>query len=150
MYDDTNGRLSCDMDHDCKAEVTHVDQDGFVYCTDHGLARRLMATLPQAPPVGAAQAATSGAYSTSSSTPLLTTWRSGARTGPAGRTWVSSDPTSPGCLPQSGTVLRKWVPARAEAEPSPGCWESGEVIDPEVADHLASSRGLADNERESR
>lgn len=30
----------CDMQADCIEPVTHIDQDGFAYCTDHGLARR--------------------------------------------------------------------------------------------------------------
>lgn len=30
----------CDMQADCTEPVTHIDQDGFAYCTDHGLARR--------------------------------------------------------------------------------------------------------------
>jgi hypothetical protein len=36
-----NGILKCDMCEDCTAIVTHIDQKGFVYCTDHGLERRL-------------------------------------------------------------------------------------------------------------
>ena len=33
-------RLQCDMDKSCMSEVTHIDCSGFVYCTDHGVARR--------------------------------------------------------------------------------------------------------------
>ncbi|QWY82830.1 hypothetical protein PP641_gp090 [Arthrobacter phage SilentRX] len=32
--------LSCDMSEDCKAEVTHIDNSGWLYCTSHGIARR--------------------------------------------------------------------------------------------------------------
>jgi len=32
--------LRCDMTEDCAEPVTHIDQDGFAYCTDHGLQRR--------------------------------------------------------------------------------------------------------------
>jgi hypothetical protein len=32
--------LKCDMDHECTAEVTHIDNSGFVYCESHGLRRR--------------------------------------------------------------------------------------------------------------
>lgn len=31
---------SCDMDPGCIDPVTHIDQDGFVYCEAHGLSRR--------------------------------------------------------------------------------------------------------------
>jgi hypothetical protein len=30
----------CDMTAECDRPVTHLDQDGYVYCTDHGLSRR--------------------------------------------------------------------------------------------------------------
>jgi hypothetical protein len=33
-------RLTCDMERDCPAPVTHIDCKGFVYCTAHGLERR--------------------------------------------------------------------------------------------------------------
>ena len=32
--------LRCDMDRTCAETVTHVDNQGFVYCTTHGLRRR--------------------------------------------------------------------------------------------------------------
>jgi hypothetical protein len=32
--------LKCDMNTECEAPVTHIDQDGFTYCTDHGIDRR--------------------------------------------------------------------------------------------------------------
>lgn len=32
--------LHCDMTADCPEPVTHIDSDGFAYCTDHGLERR--------------------------------------------------------------------------------------------------------------
>ena len=32
--------LKCDMLTDCTAEVTHIDEKGWVYCTEHGLIRR--------------------------------------------------------------------------------------------------------------
>lgn len=32
--------LLCDRDRSCCAPVTHIDQKGFVYCTNHGLSRR--------------------------------------------------------------------------------------------------------------
>ena len=32
--------LSCDMETNCPAEVTHIDNKGYVYCTEHGLDRR--------------------------------------------------------------------------------------------------------------
>lgn len=34
------GEPRCDMTADCTEPVTHLDQDGFVYCTTHGLQRR--------------------------------------------------------------------------------------------------------------
>jgi hypothetical protein len=33
-------RLTCDMQRDCAAPVTHIDRGGYVYCTRHGLQRR--------------------------------------------------------------------------------------------------------------
>lgn len=33
-------RLSCDMQADCHATVTHLDEKGFVYCTEHGITRQ--------------------------------------------------------------------------------------------------------------
>lgn len=30
----------CDMTADCDRPITHLDQAGFVYCTQHGLQRR--------------------------------------------------------------------------------------------------------------
>jgi hypothetical protein len=35
-----NGTLCCDMAHECKAAVTHIDEKGFVYCADHGATRK--------------------------------------------------------------------------------------------------------------
>lgn len=32
--------LTCQMTAHCPHDVTHLDQDGFVYCTDHGRVRR--------------------------------------------------------------------------------------------------------------
>ena len=32
--------LHCDMSHDCESPVTHIDQDGYAYCTTHGEQRR--------------------------------------------------------------------------------------------------------------
>jgi hypothetical protein len=32
--------LACDMDHDCAEPVTHIDANGFAYCTPHGIQRR--------------------------------------------------------------------------------------------------------------
>lgn len=32
--------LHCEMSETCTQEVTHVDQDGYTYCTSHGVARR--------------------------------------------------------------------------------------------------------------
>ncbi len=32
--------LLCDMDEACLREVTHIDSNGFIYCTDHGIQRR--------------------------------------------------------------------------------------------------------------
>lgn len=32
--------LKCDMTKTCAADVTYIDDKGFVYCTDHGLQRR--------------------------------------------------------------------------------------------------------------
>lgn len=32
--------LKCDMTKDCTAIVTHIDGNGFVYCTRHGLLRK--------------------------------------------------------------------------------------------------------------
>lgn len=32
--------LKCDMTHDCMGEVTHIDDDGFAYCTPHGQTRQ--------------------------------------------------------------------------------------------------------------
>jgi hypothetical protein len=36
-----NQQLACDMRFDCDAPVTHMDHKGFVYCTEHGLRRRV-------------------------------------------------------------------------------------------------------------
>lgn len=32
--------LTCDMVKGCPAPVTHIDRDGYVYCTQHGQTRR--------------------------------------------------------------------------------------------------------------
>lgn len=32
--------LKCDMVSDCTAEVTHIDNKGYIYCTEHGIERR--------------------------------------------------------------------------------------------------------------
>lgn len=36
----THGTLKCDMLVACKADVTHVDNKGYAYCTSHGERRR--------------------------------------------------------------------------------------------------------------
>lgn len=33
-------RLTCEMVKDCSEPVTHIDQDGYIYCADHGVERR--------------------------------------------------------------------------------------------------------------
>jgi hypothetical protein len=33
--------LACDMNRECAKAVTHIDNKGFVYCTDHGELRKL-------------------------------------------------------------------------------------------------------------
>ena len=38
--DETTPALHCDWGTDCGAEVTHIDNRGFIYCTPHGIARR--------------------------------------------------------------------------------------------------------------
>ena len=35
-----NDRLCCGMVKDCAADVTHIDDKGYVYCTVHGEQRR--------------------------------------------------------------------------------------------------------------
>lgn len=32
--------LKCEMTETCTAEVTHLDENGFIYCTEHGIQRR--------------------------------------------------------------------------------------------------------------
>lgn len=32
--------LHCEMREDCTEPVTHLDDDGWVYCTEHGIERR--------------------------------------------------------------------------------------------------------------
>ena len=32
--------LHCDMDRACRADVTHVDSEGYTYCAKHGAQRR--------------------------------------------------------------------------------------------------------------
>lgn len=32
--------LKCEMTDDCQAEVTHLDNKGYIYCTEHGIQRR--------------------------------------------------------------------------------------------------------------
>lgn len=34
-------RLSCDMESECDKPVTHIDAKGFVYCTRHGIERKI-------------------------------------------------------------------------------------------------------------
>jgi hypothetical protein len=33
--------LSCDMDHACAEPITMLDRKGYIYCTTHGMNRRL-------------------------------------------------------------------------------------------------------------
>lgn len=33
-------QLRCDMETDCVQPVTYIDNDGFAYCTGHGLDRQ--------------------------------------------------------------------------------------------------------------
>ena len=40
MSHDSNGKLHCDMEHECCEPITHIDNKGFVYCTSHGESRR--------------------------------------------------------------------------------------------------------------
>jgi hypothetical protein len=35
-----DGSLRCDMVEMCGEEVTHIDEKGYIYCTNHGWARR--------------------------------------------------------------------------------------------------------------
>lgn len=35
-----SGAMQCDQNDDCSADVTHIDDKGYVYCTEHGLDRR--------------------------------------------------------------------------------------------------------------
>lgn len=30
----------CDMDHDCTEPTTYIDENGFIYCTEHGIDRQ--------------------------------------------------------------------------------------------------------------
>lgn len=39
-FDPTTKKPRCDMEKDCLEPVTHLDQKGYVYCTEHGLDRR--------------------------------------------------------------------------------------------------------------
>jgi hypothetical protein len=32
--------ISCEMTGNCTAEVTHLDENGYIYCTGHGIQRR--------------------------------------------------------------------------------------------------------------
>ncbi len=34
-------KLKCDMDKSCKAPVTMIDKKGYIYCTPHGMQRRM-------------------------------------------------------------------------------------------------------------
>jgi hypothetical protein len=34
--------LRCDMEHNCTAPVTYIDDKGYVYCTGHGAMRRFI------------------------------------------------------------------------------------------------------------
>lgn len=33
-------KLRCDMRRDCEAPITHIDRDGYIYCTPHAIQRR--------------------------------------------------------------------------------------------------------------
>ena len=33
--------LTCDMEQTCTAPVTHIDIKGYVYCRQHGIARKI-------------------------------------------------------------------------------------------------------------
>jgi hypothetical protein len=33
------GRLKCGMRRECQADVTHIDDKGYVYCREHGIER---------------------------------------------------------------------------------------------------------------
>lgn len=33
--------LRCDQEASCTADVTHIDDKGYVYCAAHGIARRM-------------------------------------------------------------------------------------------------------------
>lgn len=35
-----DGKLKCDMTKECTQPVTHIDEKGYVYCTQHGLQRK--------------------------------------------------------------------------------------------------------------
>lgn len=37
-----DGSLQCDMDRECKQPITHIDNQGYIYCTEHGADRRYM------------------------------------------------------------------------------------------------------------
>lgn len=32
--------LHCEMKEECEEPVTHLDNSGFIYCTEHGIQRR--------------------------------------------------------------------------------------------------------------
>lgn len=32
--------LQCDMDYDCRANVTHIEEKGYVYCSEHAKDRK--------------------------------------------------------------------------------------------------------------
>ena len=32
--------LRCDMDRECTAPISHIDEKGFIYCREHGIGRR--------------------------------------------------------------------------------------------------------------
>jgi hypothetical protein len=36
----TSPELRCDMTRECRSVVTHVDNQGYVYCRHHGVQRR--------------------------------------------------------------------------------------------------------------
>lgn len=40
MTTSTDVSLTCEMDDACTEPVTHIDNKGFIYCTDHGVDRR--------------------------------------------------------------------------------------------------------------
>lgn len=39
-YDEAGATLKCEMRDDCYAPVTMIEDKGYIYCADHGIARR--------------------------------------------------------------------------------------------------------------